>query len=79
MAEPRMTRPVSWLKGALNDFRKFPEGAQTICLAALTITAEGGKADIAKPMRRADWRRYLGRACVPEEIDQGHKDAPTPN
>ena len=28
----------------------FPEGAQSICLAALTIAAEGGKADIAKPM-----------------------------
>src|SRR5882672_9381957 len=50
MAEPRRTRPVSWLKAALNDFEEFPEGAQTICLAALTIAAEGGKADIAKPM-----------------------------
>ena len=28
----------------------FPEGARSICLAALTIAAEGGKADIAKPM-----------------------------
>ena len=26
-------------------------GAQEICLAALTIAAEGGKADIAKPMK----------------------------
>ena len=32
MAETRKTRPVSWLKAALNDFEKFPEGAQTICL-----------------------------------------------
>jgi phage-related protein len=44
------TRPVSWLKAALRDFEKFPEGAQSICLTALTIAAEGGKADIAKPM-----------------------------
>ena len=29
----------------------FPEGAQSICLSALTIAAEGGKADIAKPMK----------------------------
>jgi phage-related protein len=50
MAETRKTRPVSWLKAALNDFGKFPEGAQTICLTALTIAAEGGKADITKPM-----------------------------
>jgi phage-related protein len=30
--------------------RKFPEEARAICLAALTIAAEGQKADIAKPM-----------------------------
>jgi phage-related protein len=52
MAEARKSRPVSWLKAALNEFGKFPGGAQTICLAALTIAAEGGKADIAKPMQR---------------------------
>lgn len=51
MAETRKTRPVSWLKAALNEFEKFPEGARTICLTALTIAAEGGKADIAKPMQ----------------------------
>jgi phage-related protein len=28
----------------------FPEGARSICLAALTIAAEGGKSDIAKPL-----------------------------
>jgi phage-related protein len=46
----RRTRPVSWIRAALKDFRSFPDGAQSICLAALTIAAEGGKADIAKPM-----------------------------
>jgi phage-related protein len=51
MAEPRKTRPVSWLKAALKDFEDFPERARTICLTALTIAAEGGKADIAKPMQ----------------------------
>src|SRR5713226_1709623 len=50
MAETRKTRPVSSLKAALNEFEKFPEGARTICLTGLTIAAEGGKADIAKPM-----------------------------
>jgi phage-related protein len=44
------TRPISWIKAALGDFREFPEPAQAICLAALTIAAEGGKADIAKPL-----------------------------
>jgi phage-related protein len=46
----RWTRPVSWIRAALKEFRGFPEGAQTVCLTALTIAAEGGKADIAKPM-----------------------------
>ncbi len=44
------TRPVSWIKAALKEFVTFPEGAKSICLAALTIAAEGGKADIAKPL-----------------------------
>ena len=47
----RRTRPVSWIRAALKEFESFPEGARSICLAALTIAAEGGKADIAKPMK----------------------------
>src|SRR5579859_8186974 len=50
MAEIRKTRPVSWIKAALKDFEEFPEGAKSILLGALTIAAEGGKADIAKPL-----------------------------
>jgi phage-related protein len=46
----RKTRPVSWIKAALKEFEAFPQGAKTSCLAALTIAAEGGKADIAKPL-----------------------------
>lgn len=46
----RKTRPVSWLRAALKEFETFPEGAKSISLAALTIAAEGGKSDIAKPM-----------------------------
>jgi hypothetical protein len=37
-------------KGRQKDFLKFPEGAQSICLTALTVAAEGGKADIVKPL-----------------------------
>ena len=44
------TRPVSWIRAALKEFETFPEGARSICMAALTIAGEGGKADIAKPM-----------------------------
>jgi phage-related protein len=50
MTEIRKTRPVSWIKAALNEFESFPGGVQSICLVALTIAAEGGKADIAKPL-----------------------------
>jgi phage-related protein len=46
----RHTRPVSWIKTALKEFQAFPQGVQSVCLAALTIAAEGGKADIAKPL-----------------------------
>ena len=47
----RTTRPISWVSAARKDFDRFPEGAQAICLTALTIAAEGGKADIAKPLK----------------------------
>jgi phage-related protein len=50
----RKTRPVSWIRAALKEFGTFPEGARSICLVALTIAAEGGKADIAKPMHGMD-------------------------
>jgi phage-related protein len=50
MQMTRKTRPVSWIKAALKEFETFPEGARSICLVALTIAAESGKADIAKPM-----------------------------
>src|SRR5271157_1752399 len=46
----RTTRPVSWIRAALREFETFPEEARLICLAALTIAAEGGKADVTKPM-----------------------------
>ena len=51
MAKFRKSRPVSWIKAALMEFEKFPDEAKSICLAALTIAAEGGKSDIAMPMR----------------------------
>ena len=47
----RQTRPISWIKAARKEFEKFPAEAQSICLTALTIAAEGGKADIAKPLQ----------------------------
>jgi phage-related protein len=49
--EARNTRSISWLKAARKDFEAFPKGAQTEVLRALTVAAEGRKADIAKPMK----------------------------
>jgi len=46
----RETRPISWIKAARKDFEEFPEQAQMEILRALTIAAEGQKADTAKPM-----------------------------
>ena len=45
------TRPVSWIKAARKDFEDFPAGAQDEMLRALTIVAEGGHPDIAKPLK----------------------------
>ena len=47
----RDTRPVSWIKAALREFEEFPEGAKLKIERALTIAAEGGKADITKPLK----------------------------
>ncbi len=46
----RLSRPVHWVKAALKEFLDFPAEAQEECKVALGIAAEGGKADIAKPM-----------------------------
>src|SRR5216683_397920 len=37
-------------QGGTEGIRDVPGGARSICLAALTIAAEGGKADVAKPL-----------------------------
>ena len=47
----RDTRPISWIKAARKAFDGFPEGAQDEILRALTVAAEGRKADIAKPLK----------------------------
>lgn len=36
--------------GGLEGIRNVPADARSICLAALTVAAEGAKADIAKPV-----------------------------
>lgn len=45
------TRPVSWLKAARKDFEAFPQGAQLEMARALTVVAEGGFPEIAKPLK----------------------------
>ena len=47
----RNTRPVSWIKAAEKDFLKFPAATQREGRIALTIAADGAKADIAKPLK----------------------------
>jgi phage-related protein len=50
----RATRPISWLKAALRDFEAFPAAVQREVLRALTVAAEGGKSDKAKPFKGVD-------------------------
>lgn len=45
------TRPVSWVKAARKAFDGFPEGAKLEIARALTVAAEGQKADNAKPLQ----------------------------
>ena len=47
----RNTREIAWIKAARKEFGKFPVSAQRIMARALTVAAEGGKADIARPMK----------------------------
>ncbi|MCJ2125244.1 type II toxin-antitoxin system RelE/ParE family toxin [Methylobacterium sp. J-077] len=44
------SRPVSWIRAAQKDFQQFPQGAQTELGRALSIVADGGHPDIAKPL-----------------------------
>lgn len=46
----RLTRRITWLKGAVKDYNRFPLDAQTKVELALTIVAEGGTPLIAKPL-----------------------------
>lgn len=46
----RTTRPISWIRAARRDFEAFPEDAKRRMAQALTIVADGGYPDIAKPM-----------------------------
>ena len=49
MSRPTL-RPISWNKAARKDFRAFPARAIDKALDALTIVADGGTPDIAKPL-----------------------------
>jgi phage-related protein len=48
---PRATlRKISWIKAARKDFEAFPARAIDRALDALTIVADGGTPDVAKPL-----------------------------
>lgn len=46
----RNTRQINWVRGALRDFERFPETAQSKAVDALTIVADGATPGIAKPL-----------------------------
>ena len=45
------TRTVGWIRAARRTFESFPPAVRDRVNTALTIAAEGGKADIVKPLR----------------------------
>ena len=45
------TRPIGWISAARRVFESFPATVRNRANTALTIAAEGGKADIAKPLK----------------------------
>ena len=50
----RDTRPISWIKAARKELEEFPEDVQSDIFDALTLAAEGGKSDKAKPFKGVD-------------------------
>jgi phage-related protein len=54
MPQIRNARTVQWLKAARKDFEKFPAAVRLDMLRALSVAAEGEKADIAKPFKGVD-------------------------
>ncbi|MBM3553112.1 MAG: type II toxin-antitoxin system RelE/ParE family toxin [Alphaproteobacteria bacterium] len=50
----RNTKNISWIKAARRDFEEFPDDVQSDMLDALTVAAEGGKSDKAKPFKGVD-------------------------
>lgn len=48
------TRPISWIKAARKDFEGFPMPVQVEANRALTVAAEGRKADNVKPLKGFD-------------------------
>ncbi len=47
----RDTREIAWITAARKEFETFPRPVQPRMQLALTIAAEGRKADLAKPMK----------------------------
>ena len=47
----KKTRPVGWIRAARKVYETFPVAVRDRANTALTIASEGGKADIAKPLK----------------------------
>lgn len=45
------TRPISWIKAAQKDFDIFPDPVKIDAFRALSIAADGRKADSVKPLK----------------------------
>ena len=45
------TRPIGWIRAARKEFKSFPATVRDRVNTVLTIAAESGKADVAKPLK----------------------------
>ena len=61
-----------WIRAARKDFERFSTDAQSICLTALTIAAQDGKADIAKTAAGGSEVASLKLLCHCAAIPIGH-------
>ena len=59
------TRPVQWIRAARKEFEAFPQGAQIELGRALTVVAEGGHPDIAKPLKGFGSGVLIGLLALP--------------
>jgi phage-related protein len=75
-------KPLVWVGSSREDLRTFPEGVRFVMGYALYLAQADGKHPNARPLHGFGGlygsieRGRLRPPCVPEEVEEGHGDAP---